>query len=622
MDDLNSNSIDELELLGNSQIQNELNFDHHVRLATKLFNVECAGINLIRHDRWTCLASVGAELSGNIENTLCAHVLEQPDGELIIPATASSQYIEHPAVKAHNMGFYIGMQLKGSLDKPIGTFCLFGHESRRFSEEQLDKLRQFAQLLEKDLAERIRELALRRQTDWWHPITELPNRRLFMQRMIQAIGMSRANEQGLAILSIVPMGLARAKSIGGKKFEDAVLREIGQRLETHTRSGETERDADLVGHVGEDRFAVLLTGINDINRIPARIQEFLDLLGAPLRAYENEHYVQPYIGISYFDGLKTDTPDRNNSPDDPHDINYLEMAEAAVQLIKGDETETYRFYHELQQQQAEEELRLESSLSRAIEQEHFELVYQPQFNLQSGRIESAEVLLRWQHPEQGSISPTKFIPLLERTGLIKQVGEQLLRQALHDLAKWHQATGQTFRIAVNVAAQQLSDSEFPARLLSMIEQVGLKPDQVELEFTESTFIQHRDSELNVVNQLASSGIQLALDDFGTGYNAFDYLRRFPLNAVKIDRVFIQECENNDRTYKLIRGLTDLARSLDLRSVGEGIETPGQLASLKSTGCTLAQGFGLSHPVTADRIQVFIDGNEQPGLIHEPGQQYD
>ena len=606
--------MDELDLLEISHYRDELRFDQHARLAAKLFSVEYVTINIISNDRQICLAAVGEDLSCNTEDSLCAHVLEQADGKLIIPdTTASSFYADHPAVKNHKMGFYIGMRLRGNLGRPIGALCLYGHEPRQFSEEQLDQLHLVAELFEQDLADRIRESKLRLQSDWRHPITNLPNRRLFIQRMVQAIGMSKRNGQGLAIMSIVPMGLARAKSIAGKKFEDAVLSEIGQRLEAHTRSGETERDADLVGHVGEDRFAILLTSIDDIDKLPARIQEFLDLLRVPLKAYGNEHYIQPYIGISYFDGSESNTPESPELDHESNNINYLEMAEAAVQLIKGDNTETYRFYHEKQQQRAEQELRLESSLSRAIEQEQFELVYQPQFNLNSGRIEGVEALLRWEHPDQGGISPDQFIPLLERTGLIKQVGERILQKALHDMANWHHIAGHVFRIAVNVAAQQLNDPDFPNRLLILIDQVGLKPDQVELEFTESTFIQHRDAELNVVNQLATAGIQLALDDFGTGYNTFDYLRRFPLNTVKIDRVFIQESESNDRNYKLIRGLTELAQSLDLRTIGEGVETVEQLTLLRSTGCMLAQGFGLSYPVASGQVQAFLHGNQLPGL---------
>jgi EAL domain-containing protein (putative c-di-GMP-specific phosphodiesterase class I) len=292
-------------------------------------------------------------------------------------------------------------------------------------------------------------------------------------------------------------------------------------------------------------------------------------------------------------------------PEDGEDADsLLKHADTAMYHAKDKGRDNCQFYSASLTQRVQQRLNLESNLRQALSRNEFSLVYQPQLDLTSGRIHSIEALIRWNHPEQGVISPMDFIPLAEENGMIVPIGEWVLRTACIDAARWQHA-GHGLRVAVNLSPMQFKDSNLVKTVLDILAQTGLAPKFLELEVTEGAVMENSGATLATLEALSTHGVQIALDDFGTGYSSMNYLKRMPLNNLKVDQSFVQGLPHDRDNHAIVRAILSLAQNLGFSVTAEGVETREQAETLKNLACDTLQGFYFSRPVPAADI---------PGLL--------
>ncbi len=413
------------------------------------------------------------------------------------------------------------------------------------------------------------------------PLTGLPNRSLLQDQFSQALGRARRSNTNLAILFI---DLDRFKTINdslGHGVGDELLREVAERIRV------TVREVDTVARMGGDEFVVLLTDLGD-PADAARVAQHI-LLSLAKVTFIDGHplHITPSIGISLF-------------PDDGKDFDeLLKHADAAMYLAKENGRNGYQFFTSEINAFAHGRLEIETGLRRALENHEFELHYQPQIAIADGTIFGAEALLRWRHPQRGLIMPNDFIPIAEDSGLIVPIGEWVLRTACAQYSQWRRSGMRPFRLAINLSARQLRQKNLPKVVRDILATNSIDASDLELEITETSLMQNTDGAAVALRELKALGVQLSLDDFGTGFSSLSFLRRFPIDILKIDRSFIRDISTDPSDAVLVRAIIDLAHSLGMSTVAEGVETSGQLAFLRTHDCKFAQGFFISKPLPAD-----------------------
>ncbi len=418
-------------------------------------------------------------------------------------------------------------------------------------------------------------------------LTALPNRALFSDRLNHALAQMREVDDNLAVLFL---DLDRFKIINdtlGHGIGDEVLRVLAERLKDCVREGDT------IARLGGDEFAILIQGIKTANHAAPIAQKILDSLVQPFELDDRELYITTSIGISL-------------APMDGDDAqSLLKHADIAMYRAKDLGRNTYQFYSQSMSDAALERLTLETDLRHALEREEFRLYYQPQVNLNSGEITGIEALLRWQHPELGLVEPVEFIPILEETGLIVQVGEWVLRSACIQAKRWQKLYESPLRVAVNLSGRQFSGHELSATLRNILHEAQLDPHLLEVEITESTVMRDDRRTMEVFNTLSELGVGIAIDDFGTGYSSLGYLKRFPIDTLKIDRSFIRDISTDPDDAAIVSAIIALADSLNLRVIAEGVETEAQNAFLCDQGCQTIQGYLFSRPMPADQLEQLL-----------------
>ncbi|HUQ75038.1 MAG TPA: PAS domain S-box protein [Burkholderiales bacterium] len=418
-------------------------------------------------------------------------------------------------------------------------------------------------------------------------LTGLPNRRLLEDRLTQALALSQRNRKQTAVMFI---DLDRFKPINdslGHAVGDVLLKEISQRLVNQLRVGDT------ICRIGGDEFVVVLPEVKRSSDVAQVAQKVIEQVSFPVTVDERELGVSCSIGITVF-------------PDDGSDAESLiRNADAAMYHAKELGRANYQFFTEQMNQAASRRLALETDLRRALGKDELRVHYQRIVDAKSGKLRGHEALVRWQHPERGLVPPSEFIQIAEESGLILRIGEWVLRQA----CQWGKDVGaaRDLQIAVNLSPRQFNDPKLAQMVTQALAETGLPPRLLELEITETLAMQHTDVTLTTLNRLKALGVSIAIDDFGTGYSSLAYLKRFPVDKVKIDRTFVADIPEDQEQGAIISAIVALAHALDIEVIAEGVENAAQHEFLRRCGCDFIQGYLIGRPQDADAASNSVPG---------------
>ncbi|MBW8371428.1 MAG: EAL domain-containing protein [Thiobacillus sp.] len=430
-------------------------------------------------------------------------------------------------------------------------------------------------------------------------LTGLPNRMLFMDRLEQSLIRAQRRETLVGVMFIDLDRFKRVNDTLGHACGDQLICEVAKRLQAVTRA------EDIVARLGGDEFVVVIDAAK-INQILQVVEKTLAMVSEPYRIAGREIFSSCSIGVSVYPNDGTDAG------------SLLKNADTAMYTAKGSGRNRFQLYDAAMNAMAEERLQLETELHYALERNEFVFHYQPQLNLETGRIEGVEALLRWNKPDKGLLSPALFLSMLEETGGIVSVGRSLLLAACHQTADWHAAGFTDLDVAVNVSSKEFWHETLIDNVRDALAQSGLPPQSLQLELTEGIFMEDVDAAVVRILALKALGVAVAIDDFGTGYSSLAHLKRFPLDVLKIDRFFVKDLPNAPASEALISSILALCRGLNLGAVAEGVETRAQLESLRMLGCRIVQGYFVSRPVPAEQILALLghDWLQEFGHIRE------
>ncbi len=418
-------------------------------------------------------------------------------------------------------------------------------------------------------------------------LTGLPNRLLMQDRFEQASAQAQRSNARVALLFLDLDGFKSINDTLGHQIGDALLKAIAERLRGCVR------ETDTISRQGGDEFLIVLRDLPDAD-VPACIMlKIIESLQLPCVVEGHEIATTVSVGAALF-------------PDDGRDFEtLLRKADMAMYRAKEAGRNTYRFFDEAMNAEVVDHLQLQAGLRRALERQEFVLHYQPQIELESGEVIGLEALLRWQHPELGMVEPGRFIPVAEESGLIVPIGQWVLNEACRQAMAWQQAGLPPLTMAVNFSAVQFKRGDVEQSIAQALQSSGLPPALLELELTESILIQNADDALARLQRLKQLGVQLSIDDFGTGYSSLAYLKRFDIDRLKIDRSFVRDLATDPDDAAIVRAIIQMARSLNLRTIAEGVETDEMLARLSAFGCNEVQGYLFSHPMPADEAAAYL-----------------
>ncbi|MBZ0070720.1 MAG: EAL domain-containing protein [Gammaproteobacteria bacterium] len=441
----------------------------------------------------------------------------------------------------------------------------------------------------KDISERMQTQQRLDHLAHHDPLTDLPNRLLLSNRLTRAMARAARHGRQLAVLFL---DLDRFKQINdtlGHGAGDRLLRAVASRLEKCLRQGDT------VARMGGDEFAILLEDIARNDDVLPILDKIMAAMHNPVGLEGYEFFLSFSIGISLY------------PQDGEHADILLRNADTAMYRAKADGRSGFCFYTADMNAHAMERLDLESKLRRALERDEFVLHYQPQLDLRSGRVTGVEALLRWDHPERGMVPPADFIPTLEDTGMIVQVGRWVLGEACRQAQAWREAGLPDLAIAVNISTHQFRRDDLPAAVAEALATHGMPPGGLELEITESALMDDVGRAEQSIQRIKQQDVRMAIDDFGTGYSSLAYLKRFAIDSLKIDRAFIRDICSDTDDAAIVSAIIAMAQQLHLKAIAEGVETAEQLEFLRDRGCAEMQGFLLSPPMPGDRLGAWLAG---------------
>lgn len=422
-------------------------------------------------------------------------------------------------------------------------------------------------------------------------LTNLPNRLLFQDRLKQALTRSARDSTLVALLFI---DLDRFKSVNdslGHETGDLLLIEVANRLRKQVRN------IDTVSRLGGDEFTIIIPDLHNSEDykadISAIVKKILTAINAPYNIKGQELNFTCSVGVSLF------PKDADNF------LDLLRNADSAMFFAKTKGKNNHQFYAENINAEAKSMLVLENQLHHAVEKGEFKLFYQPIINLKTGRVVSAEALIRWQHPEKGMLYPSEFITLAEENGLILTIGEWVLRTACHTLKKWHLQGFIELKMSANLSVLQFADDKITKLVEEILKEAKLAPQFLELEITESTLMLNLEQAFNTLEKFKQMGVSIALDDFGTGYSSLNYLKKLPVDALKIDQSFIRDLVNSNDNKAIVSAILTLSRHLDITVIAEGVETEEELNFLKEAECNEAQGYIYSPPLSEEQFIAFM-----------------
>jgi diguanylate cyclase (GGDEF)-like protein len=448
----------------------------------------------------------------------------------------------------------------------------------------LKEKRRYKNQLETLLTERTAEV---NRLAYYDTLTSLPNRTLFKDRLEQAVAVAQRAGDLLGILFISLDQLKKVNDTLGHLPGDQLMKQVAARLRSCVTA------SDTVARFSGDEFAVMLIHIDGAKDVVEVISSIRDSLRLPFDLEGHELFATTSVGVSLFplDGKDSDS--------------LLKNASSALYRVKKAGGDDYRFYTEDMNSKASKQFALETSLRHAIDNEEFVLHYQPRFAVDSLKITGVEALIRWQHPQLGLLSPVEFIPLAEDNGLILPIGEWVLRTACRQNRKWQKKGFAPMRIGVNVSARQFQQPQLAELVLQILEETDLAPECLDLELTESSVMSNPEATISVLTRLKEMDVTISVDDFGIGFSSLSYLKRLPIDTLKIDRSFVRDLTTDPDDAALVMAIVTLAHNLRLNVVAEGVETEEQLRLLNLISCDEVQGYLFSKPLAAEGLEKLL-----------------
>lgn len=454
-----------------------------------------------------------------------------------------------------------------------------------------------------ELALRVRNTlsakAYQDQLAYYDSLTGLPNRKLFLDYLDKGIKQAKRDGRSLVLLEI---GLDRFQQINeslGVYLGDQILQIVAERLMG------VLRDSDIVGRrdayppmentarIGGDEFSIVVHGVNSVANASVVNDRVLEAIREPIHLDGNHVYLTASIGVAVY-------------PEDGCEVGTLfRRAGSAKDFAKKQGRDRYQYYSNEIEAHSRVLSKMATDLRAALEQKQFQLHYQPQIELKTGHIMGMECLIRWTHPQFGSISPEKFIPIAEEIGLIVPIGDWVLHEACHRASEWNAARHEKLKVSVNVSANQFLDPEFKTKIIANLQSSGLDPSSLVLEITESTLMGDVDQLAKLLHEIKSIGVSFSLDDFGTGYSSLSYLKKFPIDELKIDRSFLLEVPANNDDNSIVVAIIAMAHSLSQIVVAEGVEQIEQLEFLRQHNCDVIQGFYFSKPLNRNDFSDYL-----------------
>ena len=419
-------------------------------------------------------------------------------------------------------------------------------------------------------------------------LTDLPNRLLFTDRLNTAIKKAKRNNSKIALLFIDLDHFKEINDSLGHDVGDKVLQIVTSRLQKNLR------DEDTLARLGGDEFTLILEELSNIQDAPTIATKILTILSDTIEIDNHKLYVSSSIGISIY-------------PDDGENgQNLLKFADSAMYKAKDEGRNNYQFYNETMTKLAFERVIMEVSLREALIKEEFVVYYQPQVDATIDKVIGMEALVRWNHPTMGLVSPAKFIPLAESTGIIVGIDRYVMKTAMNQLALWYKEGKNPGVLSMNLCAKQLHQEDFIDILHSLMQESGCRAEWLELEVTESQIMKNPEQAIQILQKISDIGISLAIDDFGTGYSSLAYLKKFPIDKLKIDQIFVRDLPNDEEDIGIVKAVIALAHALNLNIIAEGVEQKEQKEFLVQNACHNIQGYLYSKPIPAQEFRKLLD----------------
>jgi len=547
----------------------------------------------VENDQVEVLQSIAIEDSELISANLVHYVARTSETIVLSDACKEGRFTQDRHIIKHQCKSILVMPLLNQ-NKLIGILYLENRLTEAaFTAQRLEVLTLLSSQITISIENSLLYNNLEKQKDildykaHYDELTGLPNRELFLDRLSQSIKIAQRTKKIIAVLFI---DLDRFKEINDSfdhQFGDLVLKKISQRLQ------KCMRKTDTLSRLGGDEFTVIIDALHDNNEVVDIIQHMIEKMNKPIHIDNHQLYSTFSIGISLYpdDGKKADV--------------LLKNADAAMYKAKDNGRNTYCFYTQEMTNKALERIVMETNLHQALENEDFIIYYQPQVDGENGKLLGMEALIRWQHKTMGMISPAKFIPLAEETGLIVPLDQWTMRTAMQQIVIWYQQGLNPGRLALNLAMKQLQSKDFIGMLAGMLKATGCKPQWIALEVTEGQIMTNPDKAITILDQVSNMGVELAVDDFGTGYSSLSYLKRLPIDKLKIDQSFVRNLPNDEDDIAIAKSIIALSKNLNLKVIAEGVETQGQKEFLVENGCRAIQGYLYSKPIPADEMERYI-----------------
>ena len=429
------------------------------------------------------------------------------------------------------------------------------------------------------------------------PLTEIPNRQHFSDQLAKATARARREGRKVALFFLDLDQFKVVNDTLGHNAGDRLLREMARRLQNSTRAG------DVIARLGGDEFAVLLEGIRGALDAETVAYSILETVAEPFVIEGREINVTTSIGITIYPSDNSDT------------ATLLKNADIAMYQAKEQGRNNFKFFTERMQEELIAYHDMENDIRDAINAELFSLVFQPKVDLVSRKLKGLEALLRWECPRRGRVSPAEFIPVAEQSGHIVPLGHWVLNEVCRTLNRWQAAGVPVVPVSINVSARQFQQADFHRRVAKVLKQHAVAPELIEIELTEGLLMEDTQSAQRVLQQFKDIGVRISIDDFGTGHSCLNYLRRFPIDVLKIDRSFVQDVTTCDDSAIIVEAIISLAESLRLATVAEGVETREQMNFMVERGCHVAQGFFFGQPLKERQVLPFLEDliEDQPGF---------